>query len=218
MNVLYAHGFASGPLSSKGRAVKAHCEARGVGCTLLDLRVPDRDRLRLSAMIATTLAALPTDGPVLGVGSSLGGLTMAHAAAREPRIARVLLLAPAFRVAERWRGRLGETEWARWQHAGVYAYDDHTGGPPLAVDFGFIEDCAAVDTDFPAIAQPVTVIHGQRDATVEPELSRTFAARTPHARLVEVDDDHQLLASVPRILAELDALLGGPGEPTSCRS
>ncbi|MBL8718475.1 MAG: alpha/beta hydrolase [Myxococcales bacterium] len=207
MHVLYAHGFASGPLSSKGRAVKAHCEARGVGCTLLDLRVPDRDRLRLSAMIATTLAALP-EGPVLGVGSSLGGLTMAHAAQRDRRLARVLLLAPAFRVAERWRGRLGESEWARWQRDGVYAYDDHTGGPPLAVDFGFIEDCAAVDTDFPVIAQPVTVIHGQRDATVDPELSRIFAARTPHARLVEVDDDHQLLSSIPRILAELDALLG----------
>lgn len=213
MHVLYAHGFASGPLSAKGRAVAAHLAARGVPCTLLDLRVPDRDRLRLSAMIATTLAAIPTEGPVIGVGSSLGGLTMAHAAARDARLSKVLLLAPAFQVVERWRARLGEADWARWQHDGVFAYDDHTGGPPLRVDFGFVGDCAAVDTDFPRVTAPVTLIHGQRDATVAPELSRLFAARTPQARLVEVDDDHQLLASLPTILAELDALLA-----TSSRS
>lgn len=209
MHVLYAHGFASGPLSTKGRAVAAHLAARGIACTLLDLRVPDRDRLRLSAMITTTLAAIPGDGPVVGVGSSLGGLTMAHAAARDARLSRLLLLAPAFRVAERWRGQLGEADWARWQRDGVFTYDDHTGGPPLAVDFAFIEDCAAVDTDFPRLSVPVTIVHGQRDATVDPELSRAFVARTPQTRLVEVDDDHQLVGSLPVILAELDALLDG---------
>ncbi len=207
MHVLYAHGFASGPQSSKGRAVAAHLAARGVGCTLLDLRVPDRDRLRLSAMIDTVCAAV--SGPVLGVGSSLGGLTMAHAALREPRIEKLLLLAPAFRVAERWRARLGEDLWAQWQREGRLAYDDHTGGPPLQVDFAFTEDCASVDRGgFPEIRAPLTVIHGRNDVIVDPYLSRDFAACTAQARLVEVDDDHQLLSSLPRILAELDALLG----------
>lgn len=206
MHVLYAHGFASGPESSKGRAVAAHLAARGIDCTLLDLRVPDRDSLRLSAMIDTVCAAVHE--PVIGVGSSLGGLTMAHAAVREPRILKLLLLAPAFRVAERWRARLGEEEWARWQRDGTYPYDDHAGGPPLQVDFGFIDDCAAVDRQgFPTLRAPITIVHGQRDATVDPSLSREFAAVTPHARLVEVDDDHQLLSSLPQILAELDALL-----------
>src|SRR3954467_8931117 len=39
MKILYCHGFASGPLSSKGRAVRDHLATRGVPVDLLDLRV-----------------------------------------------------------------------------------------------------------------------------------------------------------------------------------
>ena len=202
--ILYAHGFASGPLSKKGVAVREHLARRGLSVELLDLRVPSPTGLRLSRMIEVVLGAIGDADRVLAVGSSLGGLTVAHAAERDPRIAAVLLLAPAFRVAERWRKRMGEDEWAKWERDRVFTYEDHATGGTLDVDFGFIEDAGAIDTGWPDVRVPTTIIHGTNDETVDPELSRTYAASRPNVRLLEVEDDHQLLRSLDVICAEID--------------
>jgi pimeloyl-ACP methyl ester carboxylesterase len=208
--ILYAHGFGSGPQSAKGRAVEAHLAARGIDVALLDLRVPSPSRLRLSAMVEVVLHAIGEAPSVLAIGSSLGGLTVAHAAARDPRIVRTLLLAPAFRLEERWRARMGDEAFARWETEGTATFEDATGAA-IEVDFGFVTDAAdverATEDGFPALVVPTTIVHGQRDETVDPGLSRSFATLRPAVRLVEVDDDHQLLSSVDVILRELDALL-----------
>ena len=47
------------------------------------------------------------------------------------------------------------------------------------------------------------------DETVDVERSRTFAAGKRHVKLIEVDDGHELVASLPRIKAEADAFLSG---------
>jgi pimeloyl-ACP methyl ester carboxylesterase len=202
--VLYAHGFASGPLSKKGVAVREHLAARGHDVDLLDLRVPSPTGLRLSRMIEVVREAIGDADRVLAVGSSLGGLTTAHAAEQDPRIVATVLLAPAFRFVERWRKRMGEADWARWQESRVFTYEDHATGGTLDVDFGFIEDVARVDRDWPEVRVPTTIIHGRNDATVDPELSRTYAATRPNVRLLEVEDDHQLLRSIDVICAEID--------------
>jgi hypothetical protein len=44
---------------------------------------------------------------------------------------------------------------------------------------------------------------------VDVQVSRSFAAGKRHVRLVEVDDGHDLLASLPLILREADAHLVG---------
>ena len=88
----------------------------------------------------------------------------------------------------------------------------------LDVDFGFLEDAAQVDGGggtlpvregeaWPDVKVPTTIVHGVRDEVVDPWLSRTFAATRPNVTLVEVDDDHQLLGSVPVILREIDRML-----------
>lgn len=204
LKIIYAHGFASGPLSKKGVAVREHLAKRGLTVELLDLRVPSPSGLRLSRMIDVVRDAIGGAARALAIGSSLGGLAVAYAAERDPRIAATVLLAPAFRVAERWRRRMGEDDWAKWQRDGVFVYEDHATAGTLDVDFGFMEDAAEVDRSWPDLRVPTTIIHGKNDATVEPELSRTFAATRPNVRLLEVDDDHQLLRSLDVIRAEID--------------
>lgn len=206
MRILYCHGFASGPLSKKGVAVREHLAKRGLDVQLLDLRVPSPNGLRLSRMIEVVRAA--ADVRTLAIGSSLGGLTVAHAAAIDPRIVATVLLAPAFRVSERWRARLGEEDWARWEREGTYTYDDHATGGTLDVDFGFIQDAARVDVSWPEVHVPTTIIHGRNDETVDPELSRTYARDRENVRLVEVEDDHQLLRSIDVVCFEIDRLAG----------
>jgi pimeloyl-ACP methyl ester carboxylesterase len=204
LKILYAHGFASGPLSKKGVAVREHLAERGLSVELLDLRVPSPTGLRLSRMIEVVRDAIGDADRALAIGSSLGGLSVAHAAERDPRIVATVLLAPAFRIAERWRARMGEADWAKWQRDGSFAYEDHATGGTLDVDFGFIEDAARVDRDWPDVRVPTTIIHGRNDESVDPELSRTYAATRSNVRLLEVEDDHQLLRSLDVICAEID--------------
>jgi pimeloyl-ACP methyl ester carboxylesterase len=205
---LYLHGFASGPRSTKGTALKAHFARRGVELAQLDLRVPSLERLRLSAMIQTVRAAVggERDRAVL-FGSSLGGLTACRVAEIDPRVCALVLLAPAFRLVERWRLRMGETDWRRWEESGWLAIEDYAEKRSTQIDFDFVRDAAATDDagdGWPDVRVPTLIVHGRSDDSVDIELSREFVRGKRHVRLIEVDDGHELAASLPRIAAEAE--------------
>ncbi|MFY0584059.1 alpha/beta fold hydrolase [Cystobacter fuscus] len=54
---------------------------------------------------------------------------------------------------------------------------------------------------------PTLLIHGRQDTTTEISYSREWAQGRRHVRLVEVDDGHELVASLERITAEADDFL-----------
>jgi uncharacterized protein len=208
---LYLHGFASGPGSFKGQALAAHHADRGLRLELLDLRRPSLELLRLSAMMRAVRDALggERDRAVL-LGSSLGGLTACRVAEVDPRVCALVLLAPAFRMFERWRARLGDLGWKRWKDSGWLDIEDHAEKRQTRIDFGFIQEAAGIDKaggGWPDVRVPTLIIHGRGDDVVPIEVSRTWAAERPHVRLVEVDDGHELTASIERIKAETDQFL-----------
>jgi uncharacterized protein len=207
MRHLYLHGFASGPSSKKGLAFAAHFAARGRELERLDLRVPSFEHLRLSAMIEATGAAIggPGDRAVV-IGSSLGGLTAARLAERDPRVRALVLLAPAFQLARRWRESLGD-DFEAWRRTGWREVPDYTTGGTARVDFGFALDAERVDVGLPDVTVPTLILHGRADDVVPIERSRELAAGRPHVRLVELDDGHELVASLPALLAETDRFL-----------
>jgi pimeloyl-ACP methyl ester carboxylesterase len=209
---LYLHGFASGPQSTKGVVIAAHYARRGIPVERLDLRLPSLEHLRLSAILGATRTAIggERDRAVL-FGSSLGGLTACRVAEDDARVFALILLAPAFRLAERWRARIGEDEWRRWERSGWLEVQDHAEKRTARVGFGFIEDVEAIDQrsdGWPDVRVPTLIVHGIHDEVVDIALSRQWAAGKRHVRLVEVDDGHELTSSLPTILAEADALLG----------
>jgi hypothetical protein len=55
---------------------------------------------------------------------------------------------------------------------------------------------------------PTLCIAGRRDETVPLEDVAAFVARTPTARMLEVDDGHELALSLDRIFEEARAFLG----------
>ncbi len=55
---------------------------------------------------------------------------------------------------------------------------------------------------------PVLCLAGRRDETVPLEDVAAFVARTPSARLVELDDGHELAGSLERVFDEAFAFLG----------
>ncbi len=209
MRALYLHGFASGPGSAKGVAFADDFARRGALVERLDLRTPSLERLRSSRMLEHVLDVIGDRGPVVLIGSSLGGLTAARVAARSSAVKALVLMAPAFRLVERWRARLGEDAWMAWRTEGWLAIHDHVTRQPTRVDAGFAEDAAAldaVDDGWPPAVVPTWIAHGRADDVVDVELSRAWAAQ-PGVTLRELDDDHQLVSSLPVILPAAWAFL-----------
>jgi uncharacterized protein len=202
---LYLHGFASGPHSAKAVAFAEHFAQRGIGIDRLDLRVPSLEHLRLSAMLTVVEQAIgePRDRAVV-FGSSLGGLAAARVAERDPRVTALVLLAPAFQLIARWRELPG---WDDWRRLGWREIHDYQTNQPARVDIGFADDVMAIDVGYPDVRVPTLILHGTRDQTVSIERSRAFARDRPHVRLIELDDGHDLIASLPRMLAETDRFL-----------
>jgi pimeloyl-ACP methyl ester carboxylesterase len=208
---LYLHGFASGPESSKGRALSAHYAERGVRLERLNVRVPSFEHLRLSAMMQVVRSALggAHDRAVV-FGSSLGGLTACRVAEEDARVCALVLMAPAFRLIERWRARMGENDWRLWRERGWLEVDDYAEKKRARVDFGFVVDAEAVEArgdGWPDVRVPTLIVHGSADEVVDIELSREWARGRRHVRLVEVDDGHELSASIDRIADEADRFL-----------
>lgn len=195
VSYLYLHGFGSSPLAKKAVAFAERFPE--LAFARPDLRVPSFEHMTLSAMIAATRAAIGDDRAVI-VGSSLGGLTAARTAERDPRVRALVLLAPAFQLAARWRAMLGDA-FAAWEATG-WRDVTMTTGEPARLHFDFIRDLERVDVGVPAIAVPTLIFHGTRDDVVPIAHSRAFVAANPHARLVELDDGHELMAALPAIL------------------
>lgn len=216
---LYLHGFASGPDSTKGRALSEHYARKGIPLERLDLRLPSLEHLRLGAMMDHVRARIGGERDRAVVfGSSLGGLTACRVAEIDARVCALVLLAPAFRLAEGWRKRLGAAGWKAWQTSGWLEVFDYAENKPARVDFSFIEDVERIDArgdGWPDVRVPTLIVHGVRDETVEIERSRAFAEGRRHVRLVEVDDGHELAASLERIAQEADRFLDsfGVGDP-----
>lgn len=217
--LLYLHGFGSGPRSAKGVAFAEHLARRGLALDCLDLRVPSLEHLRLSAMIERTRQAIggPGDRAVL-IGSSLGGLTAARVAERDPRVVALVLLAPGFQLVERLRALPG---WDDWQRTGWREIHDYQERRPARVDFGFAEDAMAVDAGTPDVQVPALILHGVHDDVVPIDGSRAFAAGRPNVQLIELPDGHDLIASLPRLLEASDRFLapwlGAQGAGTADR-
>lgn len=211
--ILYLHGFASGPDSDKGVAVARHyapvCEVRR-----LDLRVPTFETMLPSAMLDVTRAAIASaqpESPVVLFGSSLGGLTAARAAASSSSVKALILLAPAFGFTARWRERLGPAALAAWRDSGWLPIDDYALRRRARLHEAFLTDAERLDREFgpaaPLPAIPTLIVHGERDDVVPIAGSVEWAQKSANVRLVRVDDDHSLTASLPIILREADALL-----------
>ncbi len=188
--ILYLHGFASGPHSTKAVRLRARLEQAGAAADILDLAAGDFEHLTLTGQLAVIERA-GGGRPVSLIGSSMGGYLAALFAARHPAVSRLVLLAPAFDFARRFAERLGPEAVEAWRRSGtldVYHYA-HQCTRPLG--YRLIEDAANYEP-FPDFLQPALIFHGAHDDVVPASLSREFAAAHPNTRLEIVDSDHEL--------------------------
>lgn len=189
--ILYLHGFASGPTSKKAAWFRDRFAERGIAIEILDLAEGDFEHLTISRQLDVIGRAAHGD-PVSIVGSSLGGYLAALYASLHPETDRLVLMAPAFNFAARFRERLGPEVMTQWQQNGKLAVPHHSDGLIHQLHYGLIDDAAKYEA-FPDFHQPAVIFHGRSDDVVPPQHSATFAERHPNVELHFLDSGHELL-------------------------
>lgn len=213
MRHLWLHGFASGPGSTKALFVREQLRARGHDLVIPNLNLPSFRDLTVSRMlgVVSQLASEVPSGQLVLFGSSLGGLTAALWAAANPeRVLALVLLAPAFDLADRFAARMGQERVAEWREKGALPFDHYATRRPEELSVGFLDDLR-MHPAFPLPRAPTLVLQGERDETVDPALAHEFKRRSTAAgnlvRLVLLPDGHELSADLPRLWSELERFL-----------
>jgi pimeloyl-ACP methyl ester carboxylesterase len=217
-HVIYLHGFASSPGSSKARRFESELSRLGVGFSCPDFNQPSFETLTVSRMLDQTAAAIDdAAGPIALVGSSLGAFVAVHAAAadRARRIDRLVLLAPALDFGGNRLRQMGQHGIDEWRRLGKVPFFHYAYNEPREVGFGLYEDAAAYDAQTVAVTVPALVFQGRRDELVDHVMVEDWARTRPTVDLRLFDDDHQLLASMDHIWTETAAFLGVKGQVKS---
>lgn len=209
-HVFYLHGFASGASSTKARWLAERLAPHGVQLLCPDFNLPDFSSLTVSRMIADVERWMATldDGPVALIGSSLGALVAYHVAAANPRVDRLILLAPALDIAPSLRRGLGAAKVDDWQRSGSLEVFHYGYNEPRRVHYTLLEDAGRYDPFTTPLRIPVLAFQGRRDEAVSPEMVQRFAATRPNVELHLLNDDHQMIASLPFIWEHTARFLG----------
>ena len=211
--VLFLPGYASDMEGAKATAIDAFCAARGLACLRLDYSgtgasAGEFGEATLDHWVEEAAAALEqlTEGPIILVGSSLGGWVALHIALRLPdRIAALIGIAAAPDFTQ-W----GFTESQKQVivREGLLEEENPYGGEPSRVFRGFwesgqelrlLEEPIAIDC-------PVRLLHGEDDPTVPLDVANRLMRqlRSADVQLTIIKGSGHRL-SEPH---EIDAILG----------
>jgi uncharacterized protein len=209
MQVLYLHGFASSPHSSKALFFGKKLAERGIAFHAPDLNAPDFSTLTVSRMLQQARAIVDGAGePVAVIGSSLGGFVAVQAALAYPgRIERVVLLAPALVLDGQRLADLGGRQLAEWQSSDRLDVFHYGYGRMMSVGYQLYADAARYDAGDATLLQPVQVFQGRRDTAVDPSSVERWSAARPNVELHMLDDDHQLHRSLEYIWGRVERFL-----------
>ncbi|TVQ30100.1 MAG: alpha/beta hydrolase [Geminicoccaceae bacterium] len=222
--VVFLTGFRSDMEGSKALALEAHCEAKGQAFTRFDYSGHGLSSGRfvdgcIGEWCEDALAVIDqvTEGPLVLVGSSMGGWIMTLVArARPERLAGLVGIAAAPDFTEDLIWNVATPEQRRALEVdGVHYEPSAYSEEPTPITMKLVEDGrrhlvlrAALD-----ISCPIHLIHGQRDPDVPWQTSLRLAAHVAADDVtIELikDGEHRLSrdGDVARILAAVDRSCG----------
>lgn len=221
--LVWLSGFNSDMSGSKALAVKALCEAEGLGYLAFDYfghgessgDFADGTISRWREDCLTAIDEL-SSGPLILIGSSMGGwMALLTALARKPRVKGMVLIAPApdFTSKLMWpdmpdAAQKEIMETGRWMRPSEY-------GEPYPITKALIEDGAKWSIlDEPIdLSMPVTIIQGK----VDPDVPWTHALKVQERiassecvfHLIK-DGEHRLSRpqDITRLLTEVRLMVG----------
>jgi pimeloyl-ACP methyl ester carboxylesterase len=209
--VLYLHGFASSAKSTKAEYLADRLHEQGIALRCPDFNAPDFSTMTLTRMLDQLEKELAesTGGPATLIGSSLGATLAILAAARfADRVDRLVLLAPAVMFAKPGHHLLPPERIDEWRQRGSLPFFHHADNAERPLNYSFYEDTLQYDAFSADIRQPTLVFQGLHDASVDYRTVEAFARVRPNVTLSLLDDDHQLIASLPKIWDGVATFLG----------
>jgi pimeloyl-ACP methyl ester carboxylesterase len=208
--VFYLHGFLSSPRSTKARHFVAMLAERGVDVQCPDFNEPDFRAMTMTRMLEQLHARITAeDGPVTLIGSSLGGALAVLAAARVgAAVDRLVLLAPAVMFGDPDYQLLPPEQIDAWKRRGEFDFVHYGYGDTRQLSYAFYEDSLKYDAFGTLFTQPTLIFQGTRDSLVDSKDVERFAVTRPNVTLSLLDDDHQLVASLPGIWNDVAPFLG----------
>jgi pimeloyl-ACP methyl ester carboxylesterase len=203
--IIYLHGFASGPSSSKARFFQERFAQLGIGLEIPDLSEGNFESLTITGQL-NVIERAAAGAPVTLMGSSMGGYLAALYAARHPEVEKLVLLAPAFSFPTRWPEELGEQKMEEWRRTGRLPVFHYGEGRTMNLGYQLIEDGSSYEA-YPKSTQPALIFQGKNDTVVPPIFATNWAAQHPEATLRLLDSDHQLLNVLDEMWMETEAFL-----------
>ena len=187
MKILFAHGLEGSPNGSKPTWMKESLgweiicpEMSNNGWTIADQ----------TEVIAKAIAENEDIDIIMG--SSYGGLAIANVSERfAEQNLRLVLLAPAFGLAENFRSIAGEQGLTEWENSGSRQYFHHGFGHE--VEFGWDFITSADEMSWPNLYHPTIILHGSQDDIVPIESSRKVVESNELVELIAVSYTHLTL-------------------------
>ena len=208
--IFYLHGFASSPKSTKVRYFAERLREHGIELRCPDFNQPDFTTLTLTRMLDQLRAELSAvDEPVTLFGSSLGGTLAILAAERfASAVERLVLMAPAVMFAKPGHHLLPPERIDEWRRRGTLPFFHYADNAERELAIAFYDDSLRYDAFNAVVRQPALVFQGLHDTSVDYRTVEAFARTRPNVTLSLLDDDHQLIASLPRMWDDVQAFLG----------
>jgi pimeloyl-ACP methyl ester carboxylesterase len=208
MRFIYLHGFASSPRSTKAVFFGERLLGLGHPVDVLDLEEGDFEGLTITRQLTVVRRAMArTPGELALIGSSMGGYLALLAAAEEPRVQKLMLMAPAIDMRAEWAVRYGADKLASWKAAGAAPTFHHAYGEKRLIGYGLYADLGRYEPAPPARV-PTLAFMGRRDDTVAPAAVERWASVNASVRLRWLDSGHDLVDQLETIWSETAAFLG----------
>ncbi len=192
-SVCFLHGLASSPQGTKALYFGERFAEEELPYVAPDLNVPDFTHQTLSAQlqrVEEAVAGLP--GPVLLMGSSLGGLAAIRYAELHPeQISGVAVIAPVLEVQGARLAALAGSTAQKWKEAGVIRLE--RDGQQALLAYDLIQDAASHVVRDVVLKMPLLAIHGTLDDLVPWEETDRFVCRQHDgSSSILVNGDHSL--------------------------
>jgi uncharacterized protein len=206
MNVVYLHGFASSPNSSKAKYFKTKLEAAGIPVEVPRLDGGDFEHLTITGQLKVIDEAVAGRDVVL-FGSSLGGYLASLYAVRHTSVRGLVLLAPAFQFPSLFRRRYSPSQLSMWKQMGSTTVFHYGENREMRLRYQFLQDAMDFE-DEPAFPQPGLIFHGTKDEVVPYSVSQQFLTGHANVQLHLLDSGHELTNVLDPIWERIRATAG----------
>lgn len=158
--LLYLHGFASSPSSTKVRLIRERLEPDVLTFDAPDLNVPEFRRLSWEAIIGSVVDRVDLN-PTVVVGSSLGAMIALECSRRRPDWdCELVLIAPAIGIRGGW------VDWLPNDGGTEVEVFHHGSGKEEPINRSFFEEVSLAEADLPTPAKRIRVVMGDQDESI----------------------------------------------------